>query len=518
MKRVGNRGVRGIVSLGLLSLAVVNFVGCSDKATSDLQSAVNSMQNNEAIMLSIEGSRIEDKLCDIKWTELDQNKSYKELREKLDYIFGVVKFDANSKNGYMYIDKNGNWTGNSTMLNAYRNKKYIDDIVNNTDVKLEVKDAINSTFNTNLGHEEAFLVAQNIYFDLLPLKDTSENKSDRKYYGALDCLENSLTRKEAISAIVRCDSPVVYLDNTEQLDALVGEDTYNDYYTLGIGNSYLRPEDLSLNYCSYNSPITYGEVLYALVTRYYSDEFNNTTVDSCSISGYQPLGDIWAETGLDDVKYERAYELEMALQKSGVLPDDIYCAIAIAIDHGIVSSADGWQSPINITGLIKMITNVYTNLYSGANYPVNASSGKNKGNVLIDDTIDPDIVEIGSLDHTEKPDVTEVTEPIKEADELDDILIKYADQINMTDDEIKDLKKNSEGFTFEWIDQTLKVDYCEYLNLRSGPSTDYPILRSIPYGTETHIIARCVENGWYRVIANGTVAYQCGYYFSNIDT
>lgn len=72
-------------------------------------------------------------------------------------------------------------------------------------------------------------------------------------------------------------------------------------------------------------------------------------------------------------------------------------------------------------------------------------------------------------------------------------------------------------FTFEWVDKTLKVDYCTYLNLRSGPSTDYPILRSVPAVTETHIIAKCTENGWYRVIANGTVAYQCGYYFSNIQ-
>jgi len=507
-----NNFKRIIASVIVTSLALASFVGCSNKTNSDLVDAVNSMQSNEAIQISVEMSRIDGDLCEIGWVELDQNNSYKDLRDELDYIMGVVKFDNSSKNGYMYIDEYGNWTGNSTLLNAYRNKQFLTEIVKDGDTKAEIKEAINATFNTKFGPDDAFLIAQNVYFDILPLKDTSGNKADKKYHGALDSLNNTLTRKEAISAIVRCDSPVVYLDNTEQLDALVGEDPYNAYFVFGLGNSYLGPEDLSLNYNSYNSPITYGEVLYALVTRYYSGEFNNTSIEDCSIDGYMPLGDIWAETGLTDVKYARAYELEMALQKDGVIPDDLYRAISVAIDHGIVGSANGWQSPINQTGLISMITKVYRNLYSGAWYPVNASSGKNDGNTLIGEVTITDKIEIGGLDSVDKPD-----DPIKEADELDDILVKYADQITMTDEEIQELKKNSEGFTFEWIDQTLKVDYCTYLNLRSGPSTAYPILRSIPVGTETHIIARCIENGWYRVIADGTVAYQCGYYFSNIQ-
>ena len=512
------QALKRVISLFIASCAVLNLVGCANRTNDDLTSAVNNMQNNEAIQLSVEGSRTDDKLCKIGWTELDQNASYKDLREKLDYIFGVVKFDTGSKNGYMYIDDSGNWTGNSTLLNAYKNKQFASDILDDSVVKSSIKELVNSTFNSDLSTDEALLVAENVYFDILPLKDTSGNSSDngKKYYGALDTINNSLTRKEAISAIVRCDSPVVYLDNTEQLDSLVGKDDYNTYYALGMNNSYLRPEDLSLNYSSYNSPITYGEVIYALVTRYYKDEFDNTQVKSCNIAGYDALGDIWSDTGLSNVKYKKAYELEVALQRSGVLPDDIYRAIYIAINHGIISSADGWQYPIDLTGIINMTTKTYKSLYNGASYPINASSGKNKGNELIGDVSEPDKVEVGGLDSTKKPE-DKPKEPVKKADELGDILVKYADQINMTDEEIAELKKNSEGFTFEWVDKTLKVDYCTYLNLRSGPSTDYPILRSVPAGTETHIIAKCTENGWYRVIANGTVAYQCGYYFSDIQ-
>ena len=91
-----------------------------------------------------------------------------------------------------------------------------------------------------------------------------------------------------------------------------------------------------------------------------------------------------------------------------------------------------------------MTTKAYKSLYTCASYPINASSGKNKGNELIGNVSDPDKVEVGGLDSTVKPE-DKPEEPVKKADELDDILVKYTDQINMTDEEIAELKKNSEG-------------------------------------------------------------------------
>jgi uncharacterized protein YgiM (DUF1202 family) len=63
----------------------------------------------------------------------------------------------------------------------------------------------------------------------------------------------------------------------------------------------------------------------------------------------------------------------------------------------------------------------------------------------------------------------------------------------------------------------MNVDYCNYLNVRIGPSTDYKIKKSVPKGTKVHIVGICIENGWYRVIADGKISYQCGVYFSDIE-
>ena len=63
----------------------------------------------------------------------------------------------------------------------------------------------------------------------------------------------------------------------------------------------------------------------------------------------------------------------------------------------------------------------------------------------------------------------------------------------------------------------MQVDHCYFLNVRTGPSTDFRILRSVPAGTKAHIVARCVENGWYRVLTEGKLVYQCGVYFSDFE-
>ena len=107
-------------------------------------------------------------------------------------------------------------------------------------------------------------------------------------------------------------------------------------------------------------------------------------------------------------------------------------------------------------------------------------------------------------------------EKIKDVTKIDDLVDVYGDELDMSDEELNNARFTAEGFTFEPVDKRMKVDYCYYLNVRVGPSTDFEIIRSVPVGTEVHVVARCVENGWYRIIANGKIVYQCGVYFSEL--
>ena len=101
--------------------------------------------------------------------------------------------------------------------------------------------------------------------------------------------------------------------------------------------------------------------------------------------------------------------------------------------------------------------------------------------------------------------------------DLDDLFDTFGYELDMTDEEIAESYKIADNYTFEPCDMWKQVDHCSYLNVRTGPSTDYRILRSVPAGTKAHIVARCVENGWYRVLTEGKLVYQCGVYFSDFE-
>ena len=100
---------------------------------------------------------------------------------------------------------------------------------------------------------------------------------------------------------------------------------------------------------------------------------------------------------------------------------------------------------------------------------------------------------------------------------VEELLVKYKDEINMPEDLMEELKTNSEDWNIEYIDVKLRVWYCEFLNVRTGPSTDYPIIKTLKQATEVHVVARCVDNGWCLVIADGYIGFQHGSYLANLD-
>jgi predicted small secreted protein len=493
---------RTLALVTVTSMVAAVLTGCGRNTGEDIKA---SMDRGETIALSVEGDVDSSNRQNIEWTELDQLQSYKEFRDSFDYTINVIKFGLGSKNGVIYSDGSGNWTGNNTLFNAYKNKEFVKNYANDSKVKAELKDAVNANFETSYNTNVGYIAAINTYFNIIP-NLRNNGKADT------DVIMDTLSRKDAMTAIVRCDTPVRLITEKNEFDTAFGEDKYNIYAYMAKDNSFLKLSDNSLNAYSYNSPITFGEAIYMIIDRYYHDELEATSIDIASVPGYTNLGDIWSKYNIEKGNEGAAYELETALQQK-CIPDDIYRAMSLAYDKGIISSGDGWNESVSLGSFLTYLITTYELMYNDSTYPVNATTGKNEGNELIEEATEDtnkEEIDIGGSSEI-------VKEEVKKADEIDEILKKYADDINMTDDEIATLKKHSEGFNFEWVDTRLKVDYCEYLNLRGGPSTDYPILRSIPAGTETHVIAKCVENGWYRVIADGTVAYQCGYYFSDIQ-
>lgn len=467
-----------ILALVVASSAFV-LSGCSKKTANALSEAMN---NNMDIALSVDGEVYSGERDEFTWVELDQINTHESFRREFDNELKIMKFGTGSKNGPIYIDEHGNWTGNNTLKAAFANKTFAKTYWGDKSFQSRISQLAEDETGNFSDHTAESAI--NMYYNLMP---TNVNAND-------SVMDSYISRKEAMAVICKADTPVIKVDASEFDDAF-GYDEYNECAYQLKDCSYLQLDNGSLNAYTYNSPITYGEVIYMIVNRYYKDEYDNTT--GGSVPGGVNAGDIIAKNGLDYGYSWQTYELETCMQNPDRgMPEDIYRAMVVGYNHGVVNSAAGWQDPVYGSEIIRFLIRAYSGMYSDATFPVNAEFG-NQASTRVVEKVEPEV----------KEEVLEVDikkEGIIEAQSLDDIFEIYKDQITMTDEEKEALKEATKGYTWEIMDKTMVVN-CDYLNVRYGPSVNYDILTTVPAGTEVHVIARCVETGWYRILTDGRI-------------
>lgn len=485
-----------MITLGISTM--FSLVGCS-KLSDEM---IESMDKQQVIQLSVDGNSYDVERNRLEWVELDQLNNHKNLRKVWDDKLNIIKFDRNSKNGSIYIDIDGNWSGNNTLYNAFQNKVFVNDYWNDGNIKSALAQAAMEEYSDIENENTGLPTSVNVYFNLLP--DNKDGKSG---------MFNYITRAEAMSAIYRADTPVIMEDIDEEFENAVGSSQYNIYAQNMTDYSYLDYKNNSLNKNSYSSTITRAEVVYMIVQRYYKDEYDSLTGKESVPSDVKNAGDVAKENGFDGKFACELYELEYCLQnKDKGLTEDLYKALIIGVRHGIINRGTRWSDGTTGGELINMLLATYKSLTNNNNFVVNAKVGANAGNVLYESAV----IE-------EEPEKQEETlgtvqvQKIRNIAKINDLIKYYGDEISMTDAEIDEAKQIADSFTIEACDKYMVVDFCKYLNVRKGPSTDYKISKSVAAGTQVHIVGICAENGWYRVIADGKICYQCGVYFSDID-
>lgn len=484
----------------LISLLSICITGCGRDALQQEMLSAQSANNSIKITSTAEANTV--KRNDITWGELDQLTSYKSIRKVWDDKLQIVKFDSSSKNGVIYIALDGSWSGNNTLYNAFQNKVFIDKYWSDGKIKSALAQPAIEQFS-DIGNETTGLYASvNAYYNIFP---TNQDKTSG--------LTDVISRAEAMSAIYRGDTPAMFVEENEEFKQAVGESMYNVYAFGVTDNSYLDYKNGSLCYDTYNSAITRAEVLYMIVQRYWKSEYDNLTNLNGGFTDCVNAGDIATELGLKDGYAWQAYELDYCLQTDCGCPETLYKALVVAKNHGLISSETKWNQTLMGGTLLGYMMSAYTNIYDTQGFSVNAKLGENVGESLIEVVEEP----------VEEPEVTEetigsvVVSQVRDVTDLDDLLKIYGDEIEMTEEELADAYAVADQWAFDAADQWMEVAHCTWLNVRTGPSTDYNILSSVPAGTKCHIVAVCRENGWYRIIANKKIVYQCGVYFQDFE-
>lgn len=494
--------VKHIIMTVVLSIAcLATITGCGNSLEKEIKTAV---ENNQEIKLSVKSAAGTIKREPITWVELDQLKTFKDIRKVWDDQMQIVIFDMGSKNGVMYVDTDGNWAGNNVLFNIFQNKIFVRDFWSDSGIKSNLSQVAMNEFSDINGESTGIIASINSYFNILPIAEDGTSG-----------LFADLTRAEAMAAIYRGDTPVIYDEVNSDFESAVSRNDYN-LYAYGVAkDSYLKFENNGLNYDTYNSPITCAEVIYMLMHRYFPDELANVDVKSSGLATPN-AGNIGEELGIVGKNAWESFELEYCLQypEDGA-PEELYKALVLANRLGLIASDYDWDATMNGGSLIQLMVNTYQAKQNQTDFLVSAKTGANVGQSLyIVQQPEPEI---------EEPEITESSlggttiQQVRDVTDLDDLFRIYGHEINMTDEEIKEAYEVASMFTFEPCDTWMQVDHCRYLNVRTGPSTDFRILKSVPNGTKAHLVARCVENGWYRVIADGKIIYQCGVYFSDFE-
>ena len=372
------------------------LTGCS---TTNAAETMNMLKANETIEINIpEPENIEEgKEISYNWIELAYLDSYESLRNTMDDSLYIIKMADNGKNGVIYVTEDGNHSNNTTLQDAFNNKKFINNYWNNKETNQRIIQSAKQTFSDleEATDKEALLAAYSAYYNLLPSYDANYAN-----------MQSTLSRLEAMSLLYRATNPV---DDTLEVSAdftsKVGDNEHSIFAEQidNQGLTYLTSTNNSLDESTATGTMTRAEYIYMLVNAFYNDEYNTLTKDdiksftkSTEFVDLKNAGNVAKEqkyiyteknkeTGVKEEKaYNRyqSYELNYCLQNvEDGLTENLFKAYIIASNHGILTddTETGWELGLTKEYALELLTNTLEETGSNVNY----DRGESKGEAII---------------------------------------------------------------------------------------------------------------------------------------
>ncbi len=282
----------------------------------------------------------------------------------MDGILGVRKLNA-TKYGVVYVDLDGNQSGNNTLYNAFMNEAFVGGYWNNEEVQSKLKSlAIDLYADVEDGSNDSTYAGINAYWNLLP------DNTDYYYNGGA-----SLTRGEAMSLVARAVTPVSESGKPEtdsEFEKAVGNSDYAGYANYVKGSSYLGLEGKNLNKQTFKGTMTRGEYTYLVMSEIFGKESIQGETGEVSLSDCKNGGDIAKEQKYSG-DYADFYELNYAIQHSDKgAPDRLYKAVSAAVEKGIIESETRWDEAVTKTEAIEILINAFNAYTKEKGYRTNS--------------------------------------------------------------------------------------------------------------------------------------------------
>ena len=464
-----------LIASGIIASQLMGCASASSKEFLDLLNKGEAIEIEVAVPESIE----EGTEKDLEWVQLDQLSTYPEFRRAMDDALFITNFGEDSKNGILYVDLEGNHEGNNTLYNAFMNNAFRENYWENEEVQKQVQEAVLEVYADVEADTEGIKVAAlNAYYNLLP--DAEPN-----YFNG----ESLINRGEFMALLYRSENPVQDLESNEEFTSLVGESDNTDFAYSLVEDSYLSTSDKSLNAKTFNGTMTRGEAIYMLMHHFYGDELSTYT-NSPSLPDIKNGGDIASKQKFTG-DYSTSVELIYSLQNADAgAPEEIYKAVALAYDKGIINSTEDsrWDEGITKEESLTLLTSTLSSMPTKGSYQQGASTSGSETSTEAETEVD-----------TPAGAVVEIESPEDEA---------YQQQLI----EEGEISTEVEEVAIEEMDATMYA--ITNVAVRENYSTTSERLRTLSTGEEVHVTGKTEDGLWMRIEEGDGEAFVASNYLS----
>ncbi len=377
-----------VVSTIVLVVMASQLAACAAAAPDELMQMYNNHQAVE-IEIPVPADEEQGEELGLGWTQLDQQDNYAGFRKVFDDALKITRLGQGGKNGVIYVDLEGNWTGNSTLYNAFMNRRFVEGSWNDAETVKSVADGAREVFVDVESDHEALLAGYNAYFGLL---------ADGE--GGYANLYSTLTRGEFMEFMLRADTPVHEVTPDQAFLEAVGNGEHAAMAQEVSGTSYLQFSTGDLTSSTFSGTITRAEAVYALVQRYYKAEYDALTGQEkpdVPFTDAKDGGDIALKVGLAVESKDKetkevsrsqqpgcaSYELAYALRTpDDGLPTGLYKALVVASRHGLIGEETRWDEGLTKLEALEFTVKLFETLAKENGYRTDAERGASAGEVV----------------------------------------------------------------------------------------------------------------------------------------
>ena len=336
-----------VIGISTALVIVSALTGCSKE--SELLNMINQGDMIEIEIAVPNGVDLSDEEA-LTWIILASLTSNPDLRASWEDTLKIT-ISGDSKNGCLYVDVDGNQEDNNTLRVALHNRAFLTMLEDTKTMEALALAAQNEYADLDdEDDDKAFLAALNAYYNLLEDQTNGESGMDAK-----------VTRAQFMSMVMRAETQVdESIVASDEFIESVGSSEYNNFASQVDEDCYLSTSYKNLNNKTYNDTMSRGEAVYLIVNHYFHDELELVDTKSASLEDCKDGGDIaskqkFMENGMPK-DYYRDYEMVYAIQNpDDGAPTDIYKALVVAQQKGLITSETRWDEGITKSEALKLL-------------------------------------------------------------------------------------------------------------------------------------------------------------------